>query len=213
MDSGLITELEGKAPFVAILYTVTLPGGTIRWTDGGFVVWGGNTYRALTDHGTISDSEEISDGIDNEATINAVTFMPADDTAFGNLSAFSAQGSVITTHLASIDFETGLLVGTPEELLRAEFDEPRLADNGNVLIVDCITEESRMLEDDDQRRLTDTAHQEAWDAELGLSNVSSLPLHRYWRKDRPSAISYSGGGTASSVNRRFSPTGGHVSSV
>lgn len=188
MDSSLITGLEGKAPFVATLYTLTLPGGTYRWTDGGFVVWGGNTYRARNSLGVISESEEISDGIDSEATINAVTFFPSDDTAFDSLSAFAAQGSVITTHLAAIDFETGLLIGTPEELLRAEFDEPRLADNGNALIVDCITEESRMLEDNDERRLTDPFHQSAWPGELGLSNVSASVLHRYWRKDRPSSI-------------------------
>lgn len=190
MDAGLISDLESKAPFLVTLYTLELDDATIRWTNGGFVVWGGNTYSALNAYGTISESEEISDGIDSEATINAVTVFPADNTAFAALSSMEAQGAPVSTHLATVDFETGLLSGDPEELLRAEIDEPRLAANGGALILDCITEESRMLEANDERRLTDPAHRGAWPDELGLSNVTGLPLRRYWRKSRPSAIVY-----------------------
>ena len=45
MDSLLIAALEGQAPTVVHLVTVTLSGATVRWLDTGLeVVWDSNTY-------------------------------------------------------------------------------------------------------------------------------------------------------------------------
>lgn len=188
MDADLIADLASKAPITVLLYTVYLSEETtIRWTDGGFVYWGGDLYQARTSYGVISESEEITDGVDSEATINALTIYPADSAAFDALSAYGAQGAVVTHHLATVDFETGLLIGEPELLLRCELDQPRLGvGSGLSLIIDCITEEARMLEPNEEQRLTDSFHKKVWGSlEKGYAFVIDLLQKVYWRDDDP----------------------------
>ncbi|KQS55896.1 hypothetical protein ASG17_07550 [Brevundimonas sp. Leaf363] len=186
MDADLIAELASKAPFTVILVTIKLDGSTtIRWTDGGFVRWGGEVYRALTAWGTVSEVGEISDGVDAEVTSCTLSLMPSSDDAFADLVAPEVQGAEVLIHFGAVDFETGRLVGEPDLLLRAELDEPRLSGTGGELSYDLITEEARMLEANDERRLTNSFHQSVWPGELGLSHVDGLTKKIYWRTTAP----------------------------
>lgn len=186
MDLDLIEELSSKAPMTALLYTWVLSDSvTIRWTDGGFLRWGGNLYRAKTTYGVISRTDEIVDGIDNEVTSCGIDVLPADQDAYDAMVAYEAQGSVITQHLAAVDFATGLLIGEPDLLLTSEVDEVTVAAAAGGITIHTITEEARMLEPDDQRRATDAFHQSIWPGELGYSNKTTLRRKRYWRLDNP----------------------------
>lgn len=186
MDSAQIAALQQPAPVTALLVTYALSDEvTIRWTDGGFLRWGENLYRAKTEYGTISEIGEISDGIDGETTTCPITVMPASDEAFAELVAFGVQGALVSIHFASVDFNTGLLIGEPELLLRSELDVPSLSGSGGSLVHETITEEARMLEVNDERRLTPSFHKEVWPLEKGYDNVTGLKVKIYWRASDP----------------------------
>jgi len=186
MDVDLIAELASQAPMTVLLYTWELDEETtIRWTDGGFVRWDGELYRALTDYGVINRTDEIVDGIDNEVTACTIEVMPADQDAHDAMTAYSVQGSRITQHLGVVDFATGLLIGEPDLLLTSEVDDHSLGSAAGAIAIHTITEEARMLEADDQRRATDAFHQSIYPGELGYSNKTTLRRKRYWRLDNP----------------------------
>jgi hypothetical protein len=189
MDATLITALEGQAPTLVHLVTVTLSSATVRWMDtggSGFVVWGANTYRAEDAvYGALGAIGAIEDGADGQATVCDLTIL-CDETAMALWIDPAEQGSLVTIHLGAINQATGLLIGTPELLFRGELDQPRLsAGRGQTLIFDCITEEARMLEPNEEQRLTDSFHQSVWPGELGYDMVSELEQTVFWRADDP----------------------------
>ena len=186
MDSALIGALSQAAPVEVVLVEIELPTHTIRWTDGGFVVWDGQTFAARDEtYGVLSSIEAIEDGVDNQATVCALTILPPDGAGFTALIAPGVQGSPVTIHQGAVSAATGTLIGEPDLLARLELDQPRIGGNSDSLIYDCITEEARMLEANEERRLTDTFHQSAWPGELGYKNVTALPRKRYWRASNP----------------------------
>jgi hypothetical protein len=187
MDSALITALQAAAPTSVILVTVTLPDATIRWTDGGFVVWSGNTYAAEdATYGVLSAVEAIEDGLTDGATVCALTVAPKNFAAVEALSDPEAQGSVVTVHLGAVNRATGVLIGEPELLFRGEIDQPRLGVSEELsLVLDLITQEARMLEPNDQQRLTDAFHSVAFPGERGFENLPKVDKPVYWRADDP----------------------------
>ena len=187
MDSALIAELSGKAPLGVLLITVALPDYTIRWTDGGFVVWGADTYQEVDDtYGVVSELEDIEDGAGDEATTWSLTVMPPPE-AIADLAEPEAQGSLITVHLGAVNRETGLLVGEPDLLQRVELDVARIGVSSSVeLVLDCITEEARMLEPNEERIQSDAFHQSVWPGERGYEHQTAARRKVWWRDDGPS---------------------------
>lgn len=185
MDAALITALEAAAPTEVLLVTVTLPAATIRWTNGGFVAWGSDTYRAEhSTYGFLSSVEEITDGVTGEATVCALT-IDCNSTALGLLVAPAVQGSLVTVHLGAVNRATGALIGEPELLFRGELDQPRLSVGEGTLVYDCITEEARMLEPNEEQRLTSSFQKSVWPGDRGYDNVVETEAEVYWRQDDP----------------------------
>lgn len=186
MDSLLIGALSGQAPLSVLLVTVTLPDHTIRWTDGGFVVWDANTYREVDEtFGVVSEMGAFEDGGDNEAASWSLTIMPPQE-ALADISAPEAQGSPITVHLGAVDWDTGELIGAPELLTRMELDVPRLGLGQSLTVeLECITEEARMLEPNEERIQSDAFHQSIWPDELHYEFQTNAKLKIWWRADGP----------------------------
>lgn len=186
MDPDLIAELGGQAPLAVHLATVVLPGKTIRWTDGGFVVWDEETYREVDDDfGVMSEMAEFTDGIGDEAASWSMTVMPPQD-ALADLAEPEAQGALITVHLGAVDRDTGELVGEPELLNRMEYDLPRLGlGQGLTVELECITEEARMLEPNEERIQSDAFHQSIWPGELHYEFQTNAKVKVWWRADGP----------------------------
>lgn len=187
MDAALIAALEARFPVVANLVTLSLPGHTIRWSDGGFVRWGGEVWRVRDQtFGVLDSLSEIEDGIDGQSGTQTLTILAPSLSAVADLALSpQMQGSLVTVHMAVIDRATGLLIGEPELLWRGELDQPRLSVGDLTLIYDCITEEARMLEPNEERRQNDSFHQSVWPGELGFGKVTDLPLKVYWRANEP----------------------------
>lgn len=189
MDASLVTALQGAAPTLVHLVTVTLSGATVRWLDAGgsgFVVWGANTYRAEdATYGALGAIGAIEDGADGQATVCELTIL-CDGTAMALWIDPTEQGSLVTVHLGAVNPATGLLIGEPELLFRGELDQPRIAaGKGQAIVFDCITEEARMLEPNEEQRLTDSFHQSVWPGDLGCEHIVDVEKKIYWRADDP----------------------------
>lgn len=187
MDEDLIEALEGPAPVIVHLVTVELPDTTLRWTyEGGFVVWGANTYQfSDAAYGVLGRLSEMEDGVTGNATPLDLSIL-CDTEAMADLIAPDVQGSLVTVHLGAVDRATGLLVGEPELLFRAELDQPNIAAGPSLgLDFQCITEEARCLEPNEEQRLTSAFHKSVWPGELGYDFVTDLEQKVYWRMDDP----------------------------
>lgn len=187
MDAALIAALEAASPCVVHLVTLTLPDRTVRWTDGGFVVWAGQTYAARDAvHGVIDALEDVEDGVSDGATTWDIDLFPPSDESWALLTAPEAQGSPLTVHRGAVNRQTGLLIGTPEPLHAVELDTPRLSGAGERLTYGCVTADALLLEPNDGQTLSHSFHTWVWGTgELGLANVTTLPRKRYWRADTP----------------------------
>lgn len=188
MDAALIAALGGPSVTGVLLVTLDLPSHTIRWTDGGFVVWDGNLYEEIdSSYGVLASVEDVEDGVDDSATTWSFEMVPPPQ-AQAALIAPAVQGSVLTSHLGAVDRLTGLLIGEPDLIQRVELDQPNgsFMGRGDPLSWACVTEEARMLEESDEQRLTDAFHQSVWPLELGYANVTGVTRKMYWRADDPS---------------------------
>lgn len=189
MDASLVTALQGAAPTLVHLVTVTLSAATVRWMDtggSGFVVWSGNTYSAEdATYGALGAIGAIEDGADGQATVCDLTIL-CDSTAMALWIAPARQRSLVTVHLGAVTPTTGLLIGEPELLFRGELDQPRIAaGRGQTLIFDCITEEARMLEPNEEQRLTDSFQKAVWPGDLGNEHMTDVEKKIYWRASDP----------------------------
>lgn len=182
MDTALLAGLTATSPLVVILTEVRLPDQTVYWTDGGFVVWGGQTYTARHDvYGVVDSIEEIEDGSDNEATRCAITILPPDGTGMVQLANPTTQGSFVSVHLGAVDRETGLLIGEPDLLFQGELDFGRLGVGSNwSLVLECGTEEARCLEPNADQRLSDPYHKAIWPGERGFEHVTDTKRKIHW---------------------------------
>jgi len=186
MDSALIAALEAASPTEVLLVTITLSSATIRLTDGGFVVWSSQTYDVEdATYGSLGGVEAIEDGADSQATVCALTLL-CDEAAMALLIEPEVQGSLVTVHLGAVNRSTGALIGAPDLLFRGELDQPRIAAGPSLsLAYDCITEEARMLEPNEEQRLTSSFHRQVWPLEEGYDFVIDIEERVYWRADDP----------------------------
>jgi len=186
MSLALFAALEAEAPLTVTLTTLTLPGRTVRWTDGGFVKWGDQIYVARDDvYGVVGSISEIEDGADGQATRCSITILPPDATAMVQLASPAVQGSPITIHTGSVDRLTGLMIGDPDEDLVGELDYGRLAVGESLsMVLECGTEEALQLELNADQRLSDSYHQSVWNGELGLTHLTGVTrkIHWTWRR-------------------------------
>lgn len=187
-DPDLIVAYEAISVKTVLLITGQMPDDEVlRWTDGGFVPWEGEIYRARSnDWGVFSTLGSIEDGMDGQATNCAMSLFPPDDESFDAWIAPEMQGAVFTFHMGAVDRDTGLLIGEPDLLLRAELDEPKLSGPDGGLTYELITEEARMLEANDERRLTDPFIRSVWPLDTGGKFVTGLTEDVHWRSPDPS---------------------------
>lgn len=191
MDPLLFTALQAGAK-IAHLVTVELPEHTIRWTDGGFVRWGADVYRARDARfGVLSSIGEIVDGVDDDASPVEIRVIPPTLESLDDLIASDAQGGVVTIHLAGVDEETGALIGEPYRLHRGRLDRPIVAIGAMILTYEILTAEALGLEPSEDQRLNDAFHQSVWPGERGYEHQTDGTKKVYWRDDDPNnAIGY-----------------------
>lgn len=186
MDPDLIAALRAGWPIVHLV-TVTLPDHTIRWTDGGFVRWGGELYKARDPiYGVIDEIGDIVDGISDDASPTEIVVIPPDLSSLAALASADAQGGWVTIHLAATNPITGQLAGEPYQLHVGELDQPRLRTGRmRALEYDVITGEARGLRPNEEQRQSDAFRQMIWPGEKGDEYATDGTKRVYWRADEP----------------------------
>lgn len=196
LDATLKTALEGAAPTTFTAVEIIINGGaTIRLVSGGVVTIGGNVYSAEdSTYGTLGDVDTIADGADGQATRCTITMFPPSTAAITALAAATAQGSTVTVYQGAVNVSTGASIGTVETLFLGELDYPRMMINESsyALFLECGTEEGRLLEPNEERKLSDAFHQSIWTGELGLAFATRLTRKIYWRANDPATTAIKG---------------------
>lgn len=183
MDSALLSALQGIAPRLVTLVKLKLPDADVLWCDGGFVVWGADTYAAEhEDYGVISTLSPIRDGSDGQATRVEMEVLPATDAGVAGLISADAQGSPMTWWEGSVDPVSGLLTGEPTLKFCGEYDRPRLSvGTSRGFVLEFGTEAERQLEPNEEWRLNDAHQQSVWPGDLGCLHVTDNPKKIWWR--------------------------------
>lgn len=189
MHADMIAALRAAATRVHLV-TVEMPDAyTIRWTDGGVVKWGSDTYRAKdTTFGSLHSIGDITDGIEVDGEPVTLTIMPPSLASMADLAAADAQGGAVEIHLVAL--VDGLIAGEPYLLFKGELDQPSLRPGDERLLdYDVIPAEARALRTSEEQRQTDAFHQLRWPGELGQQFATDGTKLTYWREDdKPNAL-------------------------
>jgi hypothetical protein len=193
--------LNSPILLLAGLIELQLPSRTVRLCDGGFVVWGGNTYLSSdSDFGTIESVEAISEGLGDEAPGARLTLLPTSTADAAALFQSSAQGKPIKFWLAEINRATGAVVGNPELLFWGiiDFMGIHLAKSARKVEVEFIAASERLFLVREGNVLSPRFHQNAWPGELGFDHCTGNGIQVPWGTNGPSRGSiYSGTSTSS----------------
>jgi hypothetical protein len=215
MDAAAIAGRSGKAVWLVQLFRLTTDDFTLRLTNGGFLFWphAGQPTELFVQrdptYGTLGDLPLFEDGVDSQTTRADITLYPADHAALAALADRKHQTALVEVWDACVDPDTGLMVGEPDPLFRGEYDFARYTiGSSEELIIECGTEEARLNEPNEDRRLSDPHHRDVWPGELGMSYVTGVGRKIYWRVDQPG-----GSGGAISSGGGYVSGGGSISST
>jgi len=192
VDATLKTEFQaaGLTTFTAV--SIALSGGTIYLVSGGAdITIAAQLYTAFdATYGALGEVDIINDGIDGQTTRATITLHPPSSAAIAALAATAEQDARVFVYQGAVNTATGASIGTVETLFRGELDYPSLfvGEAGYALTLECGTEEARLLERNEERKLVNTFHQACYSGELGLEKVTALVRKVYWRATAPTTV-------------------------
>jgi hypothetical protein len=175
--------LTDPSIWLAGLCEIVLPGRTIRWCDGAFVVWGGNTYTSEDSvFGTIDTIDQITEAISDEAPAGKLTVFPPDLVGSNALFQPTAQGSPMTFWLAEINPATGQVVGTPEKQFSGFLDNIKLnvGRAKRTVEIEFMSQAERLFWIKEGNVLSSRFHKVVWPGELGLDFATGMQLAVPW---------------------------------
>lgn len=192
------------------LMTIELPARTVRLCDGGFFVWGGNTYLSEdTVFGAVQSIDTLNEGVGDEIPALQLTFIPASTAAAGDLSQPGYQKSRVRFYIGEFNPTTGLLIGTPELHFDGQIDRTKLVSGrgSRLLEMEVVSSAERLFMRNEGNTLNPTWHKSVWPGELGHDNAINLTIPVAWGVEAPvrSVSSFNGGG--GNFFGRISPDG------
>ena len=188
---------------LAWLATFELPGGTLRYSDGGVVTWGADTFTATDDtFGTIGSVEPAEEGSGDQMPSETLTFLPASTAAAATLSSPTYQMSPLRFWLAEVDPATGEVVGTPDLVADRLLDTTTLrsgkSEEGGYRYLDVgmISTAERLFLTNEGNSLTSRFHKSVWPGEQGFDNATGVGLQVAWGVKSPprGTVAIGGGG-------------------
>lgn len=207
MDASSIAARKQPVSWIVQLLEWTTADFTIRLSTGGFIPWGERVFlaRDLT-YGALGELPTFEDGIDSQTTRASLTIIPPDQTALAAIADRKHKRSLIQVWDATLDGDTGFLIGEPDLLFRGMIDFPRVVIGESwEVVLECATEEALLNEPNEDRRLSNPFHQSVWPGETGLAYVTGLGRKVYWRANAPAGTGgggySSGGGSSNNANQ------------
>lgn len=187
MDATLKAALEGAGFVTFTAVSFALSGGTIYLSSGVDVTISAQLYSAYNaTYGSLKDVDVIADGADGQASRATVYFSFLSASARNTFLTNCPQGTAVYIYQGAIN-SSGASIGTVETLFRGEFDVPRIgvSPGDHVVALEIGTEELRLLERNEERKLSDAFHQSCYSGELGLEFTSALTRQIPWRAKDP----------------------------
>ncbi len=188
MDAALEASYrEGVAvEFWAV--EIQLSGAVVRLTTGGVVTVEGLAFIPRDPvYGTLSRIGKITDGAGDEAQSVDIELLPPSTAALAELANPNEQGGAVTVLSGTVNRETGAVIGYEIDFIGVVNNAPlAVRDTGWTLTIECVTEELRLKEDDEDKTLSPAFHREVWPSEAGLDNVTFVDRTIVWRGNSPS---------------------------
>ncbi len=186
--------------FVGLL-KIEFPTRTVRLCDGGYFVWGAETYRASDAvFGTIGSIEELTEGVGDEVPALELVLNPPIETAPASLVQPGFQNSRVRLWLAQYNPVTGAITGSPQLLFDGQVDQSTLAigRGRRDLQISVVSKLERLFQRNIGNTLNANFHKSVWPGETGEDNATGLVRSVAWGVEAPpgtyGAGSYGGGG-------------------
>lgn len=197
MDASSIIARKQPVSWIVQLMKWETQNFTLRLSTGGFIPWGNESFLARDPtFGLLGELPTFEDGIDSQTTRSSITIIPPNPTALAAIADRAHKRTRLRVWDATLDIETGMLIGEPDPLFQGMVDYPRLVLGESwEVVLECCTEEALLNEPNEDRRLSNPFHQSVWPGETGLAYVTGLGRKIYWRANAPAGTG--GGGYVS----------------
>tara|TARA_R110000787_G_scaffold94640_5_gene197462 strand:+ start:738 stop:1361 length:624 start_codon:yes stop_codon:yes gene_type:complete len=177
---------------VVNLMKMELPTGDVCLTDGGMMVWGGDSY--LPGHatfGTLVGAEALTEGVGDSLPGVTISFYPDALAAPSDLSQPGFQGSSVRFWQADYSVDLGTVIGSPDLIFDGLIDATRLRIGRETreLQIDLISAAERLLLRNEGNSMSPVFHKSVWPGELGHDNATGLQIPVAWGVDAPARSS------------------------
>lgn len=193
-----MADFTGPILTLAWLAKFELPDATLRFCDGGLVIWDEETFQSTDEtFGTLGIADAAEEAIGDQAPSLNVLLLPKDTAAAVEISQPEMQGSRARFWLAKVDRTTGEVDGAPELVADLEIDTTRLnVGRLRTLELGLISIAERLFAINEGAVLSPRFHKSMWPGELGLDNATGVPLAVAWGVTAPPRGSVAGGSGA-----------------
>ena len=186
------------------LVQVDLPERTLRFCDGAFFAFEGETFRGKdATYGTIAALAAMSEGVGDTVPAIQMTLLPANDAAPADLSQPGHQTARVRFWIAEYDVASGLITSS-EVMFDGQVDQTILTvgNGAKTLEVSVVSLAERLFEGNIGNTLNPTFHKSVWPGETGHDQATGLTIPVAWGTERP-PFSSTRTGTYTSNDRRI----------
>lgn len=180
------------------LVRIAFPTRTVRLCDGGFITWGGETYRSSDAvFGNIGSLEPLTEGIGDEVPALSLTLQPPGTTPAADLSQPGFQQAAVRFWIAEYDVATGQVIGTPDLAFVGQVDQTsiRVGRGERALAITIVSTAERLFERNIGNTLSPAFHKSIWGpGELGHDNAIGLEVPIAWGVEAPVRAGGAGAG-------------------
>lgn len=156
---------------------------TVRLCDGGTLTFDSESYTSRHSiFGAIAGFMPINEGVGDEAPAGTLTFSPAPDADPYVINSPLLQGTRLRMWIAEIDRGSGLIIGTPDQMLDSIVDVTRLKlGRGSVALdADIVSRAERLFLVNEGNVLSGEYHRRIYAGETGLDNAIGVPTTVAW---------------------------------
>ena len=164
------------------LVKIELPGRTLRFCDGGFFVYQGETYRSRDEvFGTIGSLQTMAESVGDIVPAVVMTLLPPNSTAPAQISQPGNQRSPAQFIIAEYDVDTGAITNGAVEFY-GQLDQTILKSTGDEysLAVSVVSLAERLFERNIGNSMNSSWHKYVWPGELGQDNATGLNASVAW---------------------------------
>ena len=178
------------------LLRIELPDRTLRYCDGGFFKFNGETYRSFDDvFGTVGTVEAVKEGIGDIVPAVNMTLLIPDASGVADVSKPGNQKSRVVFTIAEYDVETGLIQSSNKQF-DGQLDQTVfvISRDRKELGITVVSLAERLFEGNIGNTLNSTFHKSVWPGEKGHDNATGLTVDVAWGVESPRRNGGGGGG-------------------